>query len=198
MTTRLLHRPVRGFTLLEVVVALFLFTLMMMAVAMILASGFKNYREGRLLAQNAEDAQVALNSIAKVLRTSTVKSSDNSNASSIEVYDYSQSKCVRYSFSSTTGRLNVEYGDALDGSGNPDPDGSCQNYSAPVDLLAGYVTDLSFDIRQSRDGDPDPRRVGRVVMSVTVRAGPTAVAGRRSLTVQTAASLHDYVQSGFY
>lgn len=179
------RRAPAGFTLLEVVMALFIFSVVMFAVAGIFASSFKSYREGRLIAHNLEEAQSALNSIAKVLRTSTVK---NSSSTSIEVYDFSQRRCVQYSVSS--GNLNVRFGNVT-----ADPDAACAYSTTAIKMLDGYVSAASFDTDPT---DDSPNTVGKVTLSLTIRPSSLATSIDRDVQIQTTLSFRDYAQAGFY
>ncbi len=102
----------KGFTFVEVIIATFVFVLIMTTLSVIFSSALKSLRSGKAIQKDLEGAQQAMNIIAKTLRTSKVVDPDipTLNASSITVYDYSQAdfvdpvdgpnkECIKYEFS---------------------------------------------------------------------------------------------------
>jgi type II secretory pathway pseudopilin PulG len=117
------NQKLRGFTLLEVVVATFIFVLIMVTVIRIFGSGFSGYRKAKAVQKDLESAQQNMNMMAKVFRTSQVVWSSNwsgngcvpagydigtpNGSDAIRIFDYSQYKCYRYEFTnSKTGAEN--------------------------------------------------------------------------------------------
>lgn len=113
----------KGFTLLEVVVATFIFVLIMVTIIQIFGSGFSGYRKAKAVQKDLESAQQNMNMMAKVFRTSQVVWSSDwigscglvsydvgtpaADSDAIRIFDYSQYKCYRYEFTnSKTGALN--------------------------------------------------------------------------------------------
>jgi prepilin-type N-terminal cleavage/methylation domain-containing protein len=60
-----------GFTLIEVMVALFVFLIIMLAMSQTFTQTFAGYRNVKAVQRDVENAQFALNLMAKELRTST-------------------------------------------------------------------------------------------------------------------------------
>ncbi|MFZ3031730.1 MAG: prepilin-type N-terminal cleavage/methylation domain-containing protein [Candidatus Moraniibacteriota bacterium] len=85
----------RGFTLVEVLVAMFVFSLMMVTVSQVFASAFSGYRFTRAVERDLENAQFFINILAKELRTSSVVSAAG-NQQFVQFFDHSQGKCFRY------------------------------------------------------------------------------------------------------
>jgi prepilin-type N-terminal cleavage/methylation domain-containing protein len=179
-------RRQKGFTLIEVVVAMAAFTIIILGVMQIMAQSTKSYRSQKLIQANLETAQFVLNLMAKELRTSSVLSSTSGTPSStITFFDYSQNLCIQYRANNTTGI--VERRAHPFGNSNPDVNrASCNSYS----YTEGYVAILSglsghrFQVDPSAPM-PDPH-AGRVSVSLSIGTGGTAA------TAQTTVSLRDY------
>jgi prepilin-type N-terminal cleavage/methylation domain-containing protein len=183
------HNNQKGFSLLEVVMAMGAFTLIMMGTIQIMAQGSKNYRSTKLIQTNLETAQFALNAMAKELRTSSVvTSSTGAIASSVTFFDYSQSRCIQYRADESTGTVTKR----SHAFGSADPDAnrtSCAGYTfteAPEEVLSG-LSNQAFNIDMSTGvlGLSSPH-VGRVTVALTVGAAGGAA------TVQTTVSLRDF------
>lgn len=162
----------KGFTLLEVVIAMFVFVLVMMASTATFARAFRAYGDAKDIQENMENAQYAMNLMAKTFRTSSVM---DSGSNYVEVYDYSQEKCFNYSFSGTE-LVRAE------GSGS-DPD-NCSTSGSAI-MTSGDVTGV-FDVEESEEDVS----VGKITVSMTITKGSNTV------HLQTTTSLRDYSVSG--
>jgi prepilin-type N-terminal cleavage/methylation domain-containing protein len=96
MRTKNIPKTLPGFTLIEMIVALAVFAVMTTALSASFASGFSTFGNSREIQRDTDAAQHAMNTIAKLLRTSTVVSGTSSSASSILFYDYSSESCYEY------------------------------------------------------------------------------------------------------
>ena len=180
-----------GFTLIEVIMAMFIFTVMMTAISGVLVSFIKANKYARAIQQDLEDAEYAMNIIAKTLRTSSIFDTavNLNNKDIIDIYDYSQGKCIRYRFSGnnlTTRSTTPD--DPADPSTcstdlsnmppSPSPDSNLTNSGNVLVSESGFV----------RKVQTDSNTVGSVSVLITIReAGTTDKAA-----VQTSVSLHDY------
>jgi len=114
----------KGFTLIEMMVSIFIFAIMMTSIAGIFARQISSYKKTRIMANDLENAQFALNYIAKTLRTSSIIGEGTSaggtalldkqqNGAEWEndfwatpinedkgliVYDFSQEACIIFTF----------------------------------------------------------------------------------------------------
>lgn len=167
----------KGFTLIEVLVSMFVFAIVMLATISIFAQIMSNYRYTRETQRALEDAQFAMNRIAKVLRTSTVVSSSTSQ---IIAYDYSQGKCVRYALNSVAREITetVTSGNSPNDCGS----GGVSNVLNVAPLTGSFLAQSS---------DNASKTVGYVVMSFEVE-GPDS----KKIYIQTTVSLRDYEVSG--
>lgn len=88
----------KGSTLVESLVAVFVFALASVMIAGSFASFYKNYQNTRNVQRGAESAQYALNQMAKTLKTSKVTTTA---VFPLRAYDYSRStgNCIGYDFS---------------------------------------------------------------------------------------------------
>ncbi len=170
-----------GFTLTEVLVSLFLFVILIAAIAQIFTSAFTGYRYTKTVQRDLEAAQFAMNTIAKELRTGSIVSSSGSR-SSVQFYDHSQGVCFEYRVSG--GNLEVARSNATGVN-----DCSSLNLSS-FTTVAGGIVSGGFFVTPS-DGTSSPKRVGRITISLEIGEGDTHRA-----RVQTSASLRDYGNSG--
>ncbi len=173
----------RGFTLVEVLVSLFLFVILMAAIAQIFTSAFTGYRSTKTIQRDLEVAQFAMNTIAKELRTSSIVSSSG-NQSSVQFYDHSQGECFRYRVPGNT--LQVASSSATSAS-----DCSSLNPSSFTTIVTGIVSG-GFFVTPS-DGASSPKRVGKITISLEIGEGETHRA-----RIQSSASLRDYGNAGLF
>lgn len=180
----------RGFTLLELLISVFIFSLVMVIVTSLFTRIVAFNKRSRSIQQNMEDVRFAMELMAKTVRTSSVVSCNNFNhpicnaqESSIEVYDYSQNKCIRFYLkskrirmdSAATDRANCRSGVTLTG----------------IDLVDNFVMNLDFRATKT---DNASSQVGKVTISAEVcsTASCTGVENDRA-NLETTLSLRDYL-----
>lgn len=171
----------KGFTLVEVIVAMGVFVIIMGGSAGVFASAFKSYRGAKNTNESLKDAQYAMNLMSKTFRTSSVK---HATDDTVIVYDYSQSVCVRYQFSASALRKST--------AGVTEP--NCNNsasFAAAVPMTIGTVTGVfSASDSDGDDGSVTSVRVGRV--TVTMEVTNSAGTNPSSARIQSTSSLRDY------
>lgn len=167
----------RGFTLIEALVAMAVFSLMMASVTQIFSTTFLGYRNTRAVQRDIDNAQYSLNILAKELRTSSIVVGSG-NVSDVRFYDHSQGKCFRYRVNG--GNLQVASADTTDTA-------SClsASLSAFTTISTGVVTG-SFQVTPSA-----ANLVGKVTISLDISEGSTHHA-----RIQTSVSLRDFSVSG--
>lgn len=182
-------KKLRGFTLLEVLVSLFVFSLTLIATTEIFTSAYSGYRMTRNVQNDLENAQFAINSMAKALRSSSVvaPSSPDLDSSFVQFYDHSQGKCFHYRVSG--GALQTASRDASSGVSEC-TSMSFTSSSSFTTVSTGTVTG-SFRVTPSADIGGPPTQVGRVTVSLAVAADAT-----HSARVQTSISLRDFGNIG--
>ncbi len=188
----------KGFTLVELLVATFIFLVIMTAVVAVFARQSVNFKYLQLQQRNVENAQFAINFIAKTLRTSTFPSVIDyptlQSAKRIYLYDNSQKKCIRFFFDDSAAQLEVTTVDR-----SPSDVESCAkngHYASgeTYSLTTGYVLG-SFDIVSTeRDPDDNPSngnqfRMGLATIRMEIQDQNRTI---RPVTIQTSASLRDY------
>ena len=93
----------KGFSLLEALISIAVFTIIMVATAETFASMIQTKVEVDRMRESHQKAQVAIESITKSIRSGVVVTPDSGYASqeTIRIYDYSQSLCIEYAFLGT-------------------------------------------------------------------------------------------------
>jgi prepilin-type N-terminal cleavage/methylation domain-containing protein len=178
----------KGFTLTEVMVSIFVFSVAMVGVSGVLANFVKTSRSTRNLQIGVENAQKAINSITKTARTSNVVYAD---ASRIRILDFSQpdndKSCIEYQFDNAGKRLN--YGTMLMSNGNGQPDAvriaECLGKASPsmTKLLENDLTGRFTVIKSA------PGTVGRVTILIEINQNNV------NIPIESTVSLRDYAQS---
>ena len=196
MRTNRLHTPgdikekAKGFTLVEMVVAMGIFAIVAAGVAQAFAGGFRAFSDARKIQRNLETAQHAINTLAKELRTSTVVYPTMSGpATSVRFFDYSSSRCFEYRISG--GKLDARWSVVAE---LTDLSTDCPALSGTwTTLTTGYVTG-SFYVVPSDDGSSGGiKRIGRVTIALVVKNDSASTHETR---VQTSVSLRDYSYVG--
>ena len=173
----------------EVLIATFIFSIIMIAVTSYFVSVTAANQNSKRLQQNLEDVRFVMNRIAKVLRTSVVIATSNSTSSEIRVFDYSQKRCLRYRFE---GNSVVEYSSVSLPVGQLDEKGWCAGMlsfssSTLMSVSTGVSLSGQFVIVPSDDGATGGSKLaGRVTMNATVTRRNNAS------TIQTTVSLRNY------
>lgn len=177
------YKFVAGFTLIEVLVSMFIFSIMMVTVSQVFASSFSGYRSTRAIQRDIDNAQYSLNVLAKELRTSSVVNPASGtlvNSSFVQFYDHSQGKCFRYRISG--GNLQVASADVADVA-------TCGSTSlVSFSNITTGVINGSFRVTPSTG---TPAHVGKVTISLDISEGSSHHA-----RIQTTVSLRDFGVSG--
>ncbi len=184
----------RGFSFLEIMISIFIFSLMMTTISITFASLFENYRNSRAIQMNLENAQFIINTMAKSLRTSSVLSS---TASSIKFYNYSDSNCFSYKFEDNSLQVasvsisNVSYPTV------EERKAQCSSASLTYSNILTNVNDANFSVIQSSEGTPNV--MGKVTVSIDVCANSGSECSESvhdRARIQSSVSLRDYSSVG--
>ncbi len=181
-------RHSKGFSLLEVLLAVFIFSLIMVGVTTYFVGITRTNQNTLRLQRNLEDVRFAMNRVAKILRTATVVIPiSDSMVSTVRAYDYSQEKCIEYAFVETAMRESVSGDIVL-------PDGtektkceSAANFSSGdiVSVANGATLSGKFSVVPS-SAVTGSEHAGRVTINATITRQNT------SSTIQTTVSLRNY------
>jgi prepilin-type N-terminal cleavage/methylation domain-containing protein len=214
----------KGFTLIEVIVAMSIFAMMIVSFSVAFSGSFFAYRNSRAIEKNLEEAQNEMNLMAKTMRTSTIVgcSKDPSisltipctslnNYQWIRIYDYSQGKCIDYEITGNSNNpssnllgknkvLQASVSDTFANCANTSIYSGSSLVSSPSYLLTGnqeYVAGGFY----AQPSMPTPATVGKVTIFFQLcqgNSGNTAcltnITGKAS--IQTTVSLRDYSYSG--
>ena len=156
----------KGLSFLEVIIAIFIFSLIMAAAARSFSNFVATYRSTKAVQKDLENAQYSINLMAKVIRTGNVINCNGSNCSvagdytSISIYDYSQRKCIIYRFSGN--KLQASSADVP--ASDPGDGSTCAFSSSYSDMTTGYVESGKFYVIPTIAGSA----AGRVSVSLSI------------------------------
>lgn len=195
------HKKQKGFSLVELLVVVFMSSLILVAITGLFMYIFGSYRSIRTMQKDVENAQFALNTMSKTLRTSTVMQPTGStateegsvqSAATIYAYDYSTQRCFIFRFS---GSALLSGSGATSGADDIERRHNCNFSNSGVagslqELTTGTVNG-QFYIIPSGDEASGTHRVGRV--SISMEANSELA---HPVDLQTTVSLHDYTYVG--
>ncbi|EKE10755.1 MAG: hypothetical protein ACD_15C00204G0007 [uncultured bacterium] len=184
-------KKLKGFSLVESLIATFIFVMVVIMIMETFFSVIDSRRRVRAVQQDIEDARYAMEVMAKTLRMSSVFSSDGSNLGNIHFYDYSQEKCFQYVLDNTSHTIKVQEntsGVTKDAYGFVT---GCTNSwgSGGVSMTNGTVNELYFTVEKSSKGSP--KKLGHVTISMKV-CYENDCTNNDSAIIQTSVSLRDY------
>ncbi|MFA5777503.1 MAG: prepilin-type N-terminal cleavage/methylation domain-containing protein [Parcubacteria group bacterium] len=194
-------RNKKGFSLLEVMTAMFIFVLVMMAVSISFSSLFGGYSSAKSIQKDLESAQYSMNLMAKSLRTSSIVDPNSpGNVSRIIFYNYSEKKCVSYRFNE--GKLQMaevdDPNDGISGSTFSEKRDWCSTvtFSEYSNLVAKNVNSLSFYVVPS-DDTAGSEVLGKVTISIEICASSGCSSAKKDVArIQTSVSLRTYKEAG--
>ncbi len=175
-----------GFTLIEVMVAMFIFLVLMTAASAVFSGAIFGYRNARAVQRDTENVQYALNAMAKELRTSSIV---DSSSVFVRFYDYSQEACILYRISGGNLEASRVSPAAPSTLSVAQKIAFCQAAILPAAEIVstGVVTGVFIVISSSAT----PVSVGKVTASIQIAEGPKHIA-----RLQTTVSLRDYGFTG--
>jgi len=165
----------RGYTLIEVLVALFVFLIIMTELSQTFTQSFASYKRTKAVQRDVANSQFALNLMAKELRTSSIVSS---TASKVKFYDYSQGECIEYRINASA--LQVAKAAAVDLADCVATTLGSYDAVTTGTVTGGFVVTPSSDVSGSKV-------VGKITVSLEISEGPDHTA-----SIQTTSSLRDY------
>ncbi|NCU42370.1 MAG: type II secretion system protein [Candidatus Moranbacteria bacterium] len=136
----------KGFSLLEAIVSIAVFTIIMVATAETFASMIQTKVEADRMRESHQKAQVAIESITKSIRSGVVviPASGYASQDTIRIYDYSQSLCIEYSFLVTALQkktASIDFEDREECKGSP----SFSSFQTMVDNTVKGKFDISWN-----------------------------------------------------
>jgi prepilin-type N-terminal cleavage/methylation domain-containing protein len=121
----------KGFSLLEMLVAVFIFSLVIVVVISVFVNVVNVRKKTKEIQQNMENARVAMGTIAKEVRNNPMISQ---SASFVRMYDDAQKLCLEYAFASSN--LYYRYLTVVDQSGCT----AATSLTGSVPMLSGNVS----------------------------------------------------------
>lgn len=179
------HKTKKAFTLLETMVALFVFSIAMVAVSGIFVSFVKTNTEVRKTQKNLEDAEQAINRLAKKIRTSSVIEMPPNDRSRIRLLEYSQLQnpmCYEYKFEDgylqmATSNPTVDFFADID---------QCRTFSMPA---TGFYHVIEPQVAGTFLIDPSGvSHIGKVTIILEFTQGTLKI------PIQSTVSLRDYTE----
>ncbi len=159
--TKTKKRILKGFSLLEMLVSIMIFSLVTLVSVAAFSSVVKTQRKVRNIQKKVESVGLTVELISKVIRMSSqVKS--YSNGVEIRMYNDSQSKCISYRFF----KGNLQESEKFVTDYDPSIDTTCTSsgaYNNYIDIISGVTG--RFQVNES---DPGTGKVGKA--TVTIRA----------------------------
>jgi prepilin-type N-terminal cleavage/methylation domain-containing protein len=169
-----------GYSLTEVIIAMFIFSIVMVAVSAVFTKGFSAHRYAKNLQRDVENMQYLMGILSKELRTGTIVSSDRPESTdSVQFFDHSQDLCIGYRISA--GSLQV----AREASSGPS---FCKGIS-----LSGYTAVSTGGVTgrfHVVPSDSSPRTVGKVTFVFRIQEDV------HSVVIQSTVSLRDFGSEG--
>jgi Tfp pilus assembly protein PilV len=182
------NKTKKGFSLIEILVALFVFILAITMIVGVFANFLNNYVQTKRTLRDIENVQYAMNLIAKTVRTSAVKSSVGFP---LQIFDYSQDdfsagsegKCISYEYN--LGSQTIEMATTEDADPKSISDCTWSDLGSYA-VLANNITAASVEASQSDYGTV--AEIGKVTMSLQVQ--DTIMNNtRQPITIQMSVSL---------
>lgn len=172
----------KGFSLIETIVAVFVFSLVVVALTGTFAGFLRSYLIEKKNHRVLENAQYTLMLMEKTIRTSVVSTSsgtadlafDGADAHMIKLYDNSQAKCVSYIYSDKRIKMAVK-------PGNDEDISTCGDFKTGYDIsdiTSDYVEYMKVSGKISEAG-----KAGKVSIAIGVKEASQAKAMNIGTTV---------------
>jgi len=175
----------KGFSLIEMIIAIFIFSLVMTTVTTIFVRVASARKKAKSIQRDLDDARFAMEQMAKIFRTSTIIGTPT--ATNIAVFDNSQGSCVQYQ-KSATNKLQYRTGAGVK-NGTTGVVESCNFSSAYADISGGNVSSLNFDTIKT---DNIAKKVGKITIAMKICYNNNCGVDGDEVMVQTTVSLRDY------
>lgn len=170
-----------GFSLVELLVATFIFSLIVVTAISVFLNVYSNQNRVRKIQQGVEASRTAMELMAKNIRMGAIDGSYSAESDHIYFYNYSQGKCITYSIQDNKIKFKELSVKRID-----QPDCSTASYGQLSDLVSvDNIESLNFKITKSFYGESNPL-VGRVTMVIKVEDS--------NEPAQTTISLRDYLE----
>lgn len=184
----LVIKKYKAFSLIEMIVAIFVFSLVIAVVISAYVSIMNADKKAKAVQQNVENARYAMELMAKTFRTSAIIGTPT--ASTVRVFDYSQvdsqwghHRCLEYTFSGNnlSYKISNDYVDMRTCESGP-------SWSSVMPMLSGTLRSGQFLVV------PTGSAAGKVTIAMDVcPAGGCSGAAGDDTKLQTTVSLQDWM-----
>jgi Tfp pilus assembly protein PilV len=177
----------KGHTFIEMIIAMFISVLIMVAVSAVFSRFLLSYRSAKGIQRDLEGAQYSMDLLAKNLRTSSVVSSGTNE---IKFYNYSGPSCIDYKVIQN----KLQMASATDNS-NDQTDKKVWCRDLPLsnfsDINGPTVNNLNFSVTLTSLGSTNT--IGRVTISMEICSNASCSGSQNDKArIQTTVSLRDY------
>ncbi|MDH4330598.1 MAG: type II secretion system GspH family protein [Candidatus Moranbacteria bacterium] len=174
-----INKNTKGFTLIEVMIAMFIFVIMISASIISLMNVFGAYGRAKEVQGHIDNSQFAMNLMMKSLRTSSLI---NNTGTEITIFDYSRNECVQYNFDSGSTSLQTRAVTSDYESCKTEGFGGVEFLS----MTSGDVTGKFWASESDANNN-----VGSVTVLLMINKGE-----KTEVDIQSSVSLRDYKVSG--
>lgn len=187
----------KGFTLIEMMVSVFIFSLIITATVVVFAGYVKTHKYSRIVQRNLEGVQFAFNYMAKTLRVSDVIDEGSMHTDRIFTYSDANQTCTTfYFYNDSIWYKTLKLSDVPVGVpgkvGEKCGKSSAYALVSGVRLTTGKIDHARFEYSYTSRGDEStniPPTVGFVTMSVAIKDKTT---DKGLVWAQTSVSLLNY------
>jgi type II secretory pathway component PulJ len=192
-----MHKTRKGFSLMELLVAMFISTLIMISVVAAFASAFRAQKTARKVQRDLEDAKTAIEYMAKIIRMSSDVRPRSGGGYAVYMYNKTTENCVGFRYDTASKTIKEQRCTPLD------PNDPCAN--GTVNASAGTIavgtdcasapseTEISSQLNEARFYVPNygaSSTFPNPIRRVTVRMVMASDSNARMITT---VSLRDYV-----
>ncbi len=155
-------KKLKGFSLIEMIIAIAVFSIIVLATVSAFASVVKVRKNSRQAQNNLEMARSTVDSMVKIMRMSSLLKTPDGNLESNQIFMYnnSQKKCVSYRFSGT----DLEVAEFFPDPDSPEDCNQSGNYTDWQILVLGGTG--SFQVTQT--SEETPRAIGKASVALKV------------------------------
>jgi prepilin-type N-terminal cleavage/methylation domain-containing protein len=172
------NKIIKGFSLLELLISIFIFSVVILSISFIFSKTIINYRYSKDIQENLESAQFILNSMAKIIREREIEEPSAPVVTNVEeLVVKTDGDCYRYFYDPVAKTVNIQKG--VD----------CANLGL-ASVAIRNVELLNFRVSPTINTG-SPKQVGLVTIRVRLCAESTCTHSDK-INLQTSVSLRNF------